>query len=147
MARKSESGQLLTDDLLFDAFSGLVGQPSRSVALGVAAEVRTNTVRDQPSEAHMNYVGKFLGDILVTRLAFFEGSHSVVRNGQSLNIGMRYAGLWIQRRIDWMHEQGFKLSKTGSWYLSEDFLSDFLALRRYGLLTSGCHESASGICR
>jgi hypothetical protein len=127
---------LLTDDLLFDTFSALIGRPSRTVALGVAAEVRTNVDRDEPSEAHINYVGQFLGGIPVTRLAFYEGSHSVIQNGQTLDIGVRYAGLWIQRRIDWMHEHKFKLSKTGSWNLSEGFLSDFLALRKFGLLTS-----------
>jgi hypothetical protein len=127
---------LLTDDLLFDAFSALIGRRSRSVALGVAAEVRTNTARDEPSEAHIDYVGHFLGAIPVIRLAFYEGLHGVIQNGQTLDIGMRYAGLWIQRRIDWMLEHKFKLSKTGSWNLSEAFLSDFLALRRYGLLTN-----------
>jgi hypothetical protein len=127
---------LITDDLLFDAISAIIGRSSRSVALAVVAEVRTSTDRDEPSEAHINYVGRFLGDIPVTRLAFYEGSQSVVQDGQTLDIGMRYAGLWIQRRIDWMNEHEFKLTKAGSWNLSEDFLSDFLALRRYGLLTN-----------
>jgi hypothetical protein len=127
---------LLTDDLLFDAFSELIGSPSRSVALGVAAEVRTNTNRDEPRLAHMEYVERFLGGIRVTRLAFYEGPHSVKQNGQTLDIGMRYAGLWIQRRIDWMDGHKLKLSKTGSWNWSEGFLSDFLALGRYGLLTN-----------
>jgi hypothetical protein len=126
-----------TDDLFFDMLSAYIGRPSRSVALGVAAEVRTNTKRDQPNDAHINYAGQFLGGMPITRLAFYEGPHTVIQNGQTLDIGMRYAGLWIQRRIDWMDEHKMNLSKTGSWNWSEDFLSDFLCLRRYGLLING----------
>jgi len=129
---------LLTDDALFAALSDLIGCSSRSVALGIAAEVRTNDDRDEPSDDHIAYVRDFLGGIPVTRLAFFDGAHTIQRNGHALDIGMRYAGLWIQRRIDWMlePEQNLKLTKTGSWNWSESFLADFLALRQFGLLTN-----------
>lgn len=129
---------LITDDLLFDSLSDLVGYPSRTAALGIAAEVRTNEDRDEPSDAHIEYVGHFLGGLPIIRLAFFDGPHAIQKNGNALDIGMRYTGLWIQRRIDWMlePEQKFRLTKTGSWNLSESFLSDFLALRQYGLLTN-----------
>jgi hypothetical protein len=54
-----------------------------------------------------------------------------------LDISIQHAGLWVQRRIDWMLEQKFRLTKTGSWNWSESFLSDFLAMKQYGLLTNG----------
>lgn len=129
---------LLTDETLFDALSVLVGAPSRTVPLGIAAEVKTKGDRDEPSDAHIAYVGRFLGGVPVTRIAFFDGQHTIEQNGDVLDIGMRYAGLWIQRRIDWMlgPEQKIRLTKTGSWNLSESFLSDILALRQYGLLTN-----------
>jgi hypothetical protein len=56
--------------------------------------------RDEPSDAHIAYVWRFLGGLPVTRLAFFDGLHTLRRNGDTLDISMRYAGLWIQRRID-----------------------------------------------
>lgn len=128
----------LTDDNFFDTLSAIIGRPSRGVPLGVAAEVRTNNRRDEPSDAHIEYVGRFLGGLSVTRIAFFEGAHTIQQQGETLDISMRYAGLWIQRRIDWMlaPEQNIRLTKTGSWNWSESFLSDFLAMRQYGLLTN-----------
>lgn len=129
---------LLTDDLFFEELTSLVGPPARTVPLGIAAEVRTNDDRDEPSDAHIAYVGRFLGGQLVTRLAFFDRQDTIQRNGNALDISIRYAGLWIQRRIDWMleMEQNIRLTKTGSWNWSESFLSDFLALRQHGLLTN-----------
>jgi len=68
---------LITDDLLFDSLSDLVGYPSRTAALGIAAEVRTNEDRDEPSDAHIEYVEHFLGGLPIIRLAFFDGPHAI----------------------------------------------------------------------
>lgn len=120
-----------TDDLLFQA----IGSDSRSRLLGVAAEVRTNTNRDSLSDAHISYVGRFLGEIPLQRVVFYKNDKNVTREAQTLAIDMRYASLWILQRIDWMNTNKLKLSKSGSWNLSEDFLSDLLVLHGYGLLT------------
>jgi hypothetical protein len=53
--------------------------------------------RDEPSDAHIAYVGRFLGGLPVTRLAFFDGLHTLRRNGDTLDISMRYAGLSNQK--------------------------------------------------
>ncbi len=129
---------LPTDDKLFNNISNLIGRSSREVPLGIAVEARTNENRDEASDEHISYVSKFLGGIPVIRLAFFDGEHTVHQSNQCIDVGLNYAGLWIQGRIDWMlaPERNFKLTKTGSWNWSESFLSDFLGLRKFDLLTS-----------
>lgn len=128
--------RLITDDRLFEGCSEVMGRNARSVNFGLAAEVRTNNRRDAVENDQLAYVRRFLGDIPVIRISFYEGEQPVTSVNQVLCVGVRYAATWIQRRIDWMEEQQIGLSKEGSWNWSEDFLSDFLTLRRYGLLSA-----------
>jgi len=130
-------GKLLPiDGKLFKAISTLWDKrdPTKE-PLGIAVEVRTNKKRDVPTESHIRYVGEFLGRVPVWRIAFYEGRHAIELHEDTIHVGLRYAGLWIQRRIDWMLKQKFKLNKTGSWAWSEPFLSDYLAMYQLGLLT------------
>lgn len=127
---------LPVDDALFTALTDLRQSQAQTSFVGVAAEVRTNQDRDPPKAEHIAYIEQFLGGLPVSRLAFFEGTHAISRCGNVLDIGMRYAGLWIQSRIDQMDAQKLKLTKTGSWTWSESFLADLLTLRACGLLTN-----------
>ncbi len=120
------------DNELFSVLTRLRGHDALTSIIGVAAEVRTNECRDAPSDEHIHYIQNFFGGITVSRLAFFEGSHTVSQNDNVVDIGVRYAGIWIQRRVDQMNK--LRLTKTGSWNWSECFLSDLLVLRALDLL-------------
>jgi hypothetical protein len=123
------------DTAFFNQLTDLRGSPSLTANIGVAAQIRTNDQRTAPNQAHLGYARDFMGGVEVSRLDFFAGDHSIRRNGECLDIGMRYAGLWIQQRIDWMIDQDLRLNKVKSWNWSESFLSDLLALRDFGLIT------------
>ena len=105
---------LPTDERLFEGLTALIGQDSKSIVLGVLAEVRTNDDRKQPSEAHRGYAKRFLGDTRVASIAFYECPLGISQNGNVLDVGMRYAGLWIQHRIERMNKENFNLTKAGS---------------------------------
>jgi hypothetical protein len=122
---------LATDDRLFDALTNMRGKNARSDLLGIVAEVRTNDRRNTPTEEHVEYVAQFLGGLPMSRLAFHEAERGIYCNGREVDIGIHYAGTWIQNRIDSM--EGQRLTKEGSWNWSESFLSDFLVLRKAGL--------------
>ena len=120
------------DNELFNVLTRSRGHDALTSIIGVAAEARTNKCRNAPSDEHIHYIQNFFGGITVSRLAFYEGSHTISQNGNVLDIGMHYTGIWIQRRIDQMNE--LRLTKTGSWNWSESFLSDLLAMRALNLL-------------
>jgi hypothetical protein len=127
---------LITDDLLFEKLTQLIGQSSRIILLGIAAEVRTNDSRDEPSTSHIQYLAKFLGEATIARLSFYEGTHDIQQNNQTLDISIKHVGKWVLQRINWMQQQTIRLTKTGSWNWSEDFLSDLLVLQKNGLLAN-----------
>jgi hypothetical protein len=122
------------DDRFLDSLSQLRNEDSRRSFVGVAAEVRTNENQDTPSDEHIEYVRSFMGGVQVSRLAFYEADQSISIETNTIKIGMRYMGYWIQNRINEM-DKLLKLKKSGSWNLSESFLADFITLRRYGLLS------------
>lgn len=140
-SREIVEGKVLPiDDDFFNAISDLRSWPNPNQALiGIAAEARTNEDKDFPTESDIKYVSGFLGGLPVLRLAFYHGEHAIESHHAAIHIGLCYAGLWIQERINWMQDQKFTLSKSGSWNWSESFLSDYLAMHRLGLLTDRCN--------
>ncbi len=121
------------DKKLFEAASEFVDNP-KSKFLGALAEVRTNQEKDSLSIEHVAYASNFLGGIASIRLSFYESDDNgpTISNG-SIDIGNRFAMNWIIERINWMEKQNIKLTKSGSWYLSEEWLADILVLTRMGL--------------
>jgi hypothetical protein len=125
--------QLALDEALFNALSALRGDNSKSALVAIAAEVRTNAQRDVPTLEHVDYVRAFFGGVpVVTRFSFYDMAKTIVLTADGLDIGLSHTGHWIQWRIDSMHGQ--RLTKEGSWNLSDPFLADLLALRELGLL-------------
>lgn len=124
--------RLPTNDAFFDAIPNHVCADPRNRALGMIAEVRTNDRRDQPTVDQMRYVAGFLGVGTIIPIAFFESRQAPEWTDDGMRIGMIYALDWIASRITWMNENNGRLTKTGSWTLSEDALADLLVLHRYG---------------
>jgi hypothetical protein len=129
-------GQLVfpIDNTLFGVANAFFENPT-AMPLGVVAEVRTNQRRDPPSKGHIDYVLRFLGGSPTISICFYEFDHAEPKkSGKIIDIGNSYTLSWILDRIDWMNNQGIKLTKEGSWYLSEEWLADILVLHRLGLL-------------
>jgi hypothetical protein len=124
---------LPVDEKLFTSLAKLADKDVKASIISIAAEVRTNNIRNSPDQDHVSYVKRFVGDLDVYSLAFFDESSDIKINGDVIDIGMQYVGAWIIERIGEM-ESLPNLKKTGSWNLSEDFLGDFLALYKLKLL-------------
>jgi len=131
------------DDKLFKALDELRGETAKASLVGLLAEVKTNNELPKLSNEHSAYVKNFFGGLQVSRIVFYDVQHDIKPNGDTLNIGIQYAGRWIQSRIDWMITQQLSLTKDGSWTWSESFLSDLLVLRKYGLISAGAAISAT----
>lgn len=121
------------DEALFDAISELLVEP-RGHLLGIVAEVRENANRDVPNDEQVEYVSAFLGGASIIKIAFFDNEFSLYREDDLICIGIRRALQWIIERIEQMEQSLQGITKTGSWYLSDDHLSDVLVLWRYGFL-------------
>jgi hypothetical protein len=128
-SREKVSGYILpTDRKLFSALSEEVGANPRRSPIGVIAEVRTSSERDNISEQQIAYVQAFLGGLRPITLTFFRTPQTVWRDTEGIGIGVSYAIDWIQWRVSWMEKR--HLNKVGSWNLSEEFLGQILAERR-----------------
>jgi hypothetical protein len=121
------------DDELFHHISEMIGEPLRQ-HLGVVAEVRTNANRDIPNDEQVEYIRRFLGETPIIKLAFYDGL-PFYREGDFICVGIRHTLRWIVGRIEWMEQRmPTNMTKTGSWNWSDEYLSDFLVLCRYGFL-------------
>jgi hypothetical protein len=121
--------RLLVDQNFFRTTSEVLALDAQLDSFGIVAEVRTNQNRENPSKEHIAYVRRFLGGLPLLPVSFADDGTAIRRHGDNLSIGLRYALAWILERIQWMHKQRMRLTKTGSWTWSEDFLSDILVLR------------------
>ena len=127
-------GDSLPRDKVFsDQLSNELGNDSNCIPVGVIGESRSNLNRDRISAEHVDYVSSFLGGVKPVRVAFCQARTKIRRDERGLRVSLRYAYDWIQERITdleqrWRGQR--RLSKTGSWELSEEFLADLLWLRR-----------------
>ncbi|MDD2708126.1 MAG: hypothetical protein PHV34_08965 [Verrucomicrobiae bacterium] len=128
-----------TDDRLFKEFDQLCGGSSRSKTFGVIGEVKSNEESDVISREHFDYIRRFLGEFPIYRIVFRDSEDAIVRKDDAIEVGLRAAGCWILECIHKM-DNILKLTKTGSWTLSESFLSDILLLRKYGLMPNACQN-------
>lgn len=78
---------------------------------------------------HLQYAKNFLGSVPAIGVSFAKDQTGLIADSSGLRIGNAYALQWILKRIEWMESKKMHLTKTGSWTLSEDFLSDILVLR------------------
>lgn len=121
------------DNNLFELTKKFVENPLKA-RLGVIAEVKTNDTRDEISAFHQQYAQRFLGDIeAIVKLRF----RTIQIDGDGfIEVSVPYAFNWIITRIESMKDNTGRLTKTGSWTWSDEFLADVLVLVKYGFLKS-----------
>lgn len=128
-------GQTLPrDEWLNDMLGRALGYNSTTSPVGIICEVRSNKTRDEISPSHVRYTRSLLGNLDPARIIFCQADAASRRDEVCLLVPLRHAYTWIQHRItvmerSWENNRA-SLSKTGSWVLSDDFLSDILSLRR-----------------
>jgi hypothetical protein len=129
---KEESAGLTfpIDDKFFDSIDLLVCENPLDEFLGLVGEVKTNRRIDQPKDQQVTYVRPFLGNVPIVPVAFSEGSKEPRWEDECLHVGNAYALEWVFERASWMNGNVQALTKTGSWNLSEDALSEILVLGR-----------------
>jgi hypothetical protein len=121
--------ELPLDEVLFDTISERIGRSFNEVSLGVIVEVKGNNEIEIPSDEHKEYAARVLGDEAQLFSISFSNRISDIREQEdTLIIGIKYALDWIFERFRWMDENISRLTKTGSWSLSEDALSDLIYL-------------------
>jgi len=121
--------RLPRDPQFSNLLSAILRRDSERNPIGVIGEARSNRDRDTISSEHVEYIRNFLGGVRPLRITFCVATTDFHRDDDGLRVSLRYAYEWIQGRIEWMEERG-RLTKTGSWELSEEFLGDLLSLRR-----------------
>ena len=95
--------------------------------LDAVAEVRTNGDETFPDANDVHYARNFLGEVPVVSLAFSDHRNDLKRLSDGvMAIGLDYAMKWIEERIAWMKKHEGSFTKSGSWVLSDDALSDIL---------------------
>lgn len=129
--------RLLTDDRLVKVIEDICRDCIDERPVGIVAEVRTNTQRDDPDKEHLSYVQQFLGGAEVVPISVFDMHYdehlTLKRDGDQIIMSHDYVWDWILERIEWMNKvEG--LNKSGSWCWSEDFLADILTLHAKGYL-------------
>lgn len=127
---KEESAgvSFITDDEFFGAIDPAVCVDPRNEFLGLVGEVKKNRQVDFPKAKQVEYVRPFLGPAPIVSVFFSAAGKSPKWTLQGLHVGTGYALEWIFKRASWMNNNLKSWSKTGSWNLSEDALSEILVL-------------------
>lgn len=127
---KEESAGLLfiTDDEFFGAIDPAICSDPRNEFLGLVGEVKKNRQVDFPKAKQVDYVRPFLGQVPIVPVFFSAAGTSPRSTPEGLHVGTRYALEWVFKRASWMNAHLKSWSKTGSWNLSEDALSEILVL-------------------
>jgi hypothetical protein len=97
--------------------------------VGIIAQVKGNSVRDRITQSQVEYVQNFFGGIEPVCLTFSLAAKDFGQGDHDLKISLGHAHNWIQRRVTDLENRG-RLTKIGSWELSEEFLGDLLFLRQ-----------------
>ena len=120
------------DEALFRIIRDTKGFDASQNWIGVVAEVRANKQIDIPDKAHIKYIQNFLGESDIVPICFTDKIEAFDYDGENIIIGLRHVFRWIMDRIEWMNENLEALTKSGSWNLSEEFLSDVLVFHQLG---------------
>ena len=119
-----------TDDVFFDAVAAAGVADPRHQWFGLVAEVKGNDDIERPSEDHIAYVRPFIGNLEIVPVCFSESAGTPELSGDCVSLSASYALNWIYERVKRMDAE-LNLSKTGSWVLSDDPLSNLLTVGTY----------------
>jgi hypothetical protein len=124
--------ELPVDNQLFNVIENSIRNDPFTKLLGVIVEVKGGEKKEIPLNAHINYAINFFGrNVCVVPLSFAEISNKQPSIEQgSILIPLKYALKWTLFRFHWMNKNLERLSKSGSWSWSEDFLADLLYLQK-----------------
>jgi hypothetical protein len=127
------------DDAFFEACKRKELDDPKGTILGVVAEVRGNNRRKAPDVEHVQYAANFLGEAPIIRVSFSDSATALGVKDGVVVVSMRHATEWIRSRVKWMESQGWRFTKSGSWSLSDDYLSDILydLGREWGTFVAG----------
>lgn len=123
------------DEDFFRTVAYMLPSP-RKKYLGAVAEVRTNKDSVSIRADRIKYIRSFFGKTRIASIRFYETDTGPRLEDKDICIGVPYALHWIVNRINWMKEHLPGLTKDGSWTWSEESLSDFLVIYKYGFLRS-----------
>ena len=117
-------------------FLRIIGVTKRK-SVGLAVEVKSGDEEVEVGDVAFDYVKPFFGKISkLIKVGFEEGGHEIHRRGDHVIVPLEHCLKFIKGRfeeldrIDQKLRGSGRLSKRGSWYLSEEFLSDLLFLKK-----------------
>jgi hypothetical protein len=109
--------------------------------VGLIVEVKSGEERAEVTDVAFNYVRPVFGNISkLERVGFDERECEIQKRGNHIIVPIQHCLTFIKERfrelerIDHDMRGSGRLSKEGSWYLSEEFLSDLLFLKKSGSL-------------
>lgn len=124
---------LLDTDFFFQEVNRLIGDNPFDHLIGAIVEVKGGQVGELPSERQAAYANNFFGPrATIVKLSFSQAIANIGIRDDTIVISLNHSFDWIKRRINWMNANIDRLTKTGSWAWSEEFLSDLLYLHRLG---------------
>jgi len=119
-----------------DEFLGML-QASSDDTIGLIVEVKSGNEKARVSDVAFDYVKPFFGTLSKLRRIGFEDKGDEIRvQDNHIIVPLTHCLRFIHKRfheldsIDDRLRGSGRLSKEGSWYLSEEFLSDLLFLRK-----------------
>jgi len=105
--------------------------------VGLVVEVKSGNKKAKVKKSAFNYVKPFFGKISkLCKVGFEERADTISRRGDHVIVSLKYCLTFIKKRfeeldsIDNKLRGSGRLTKEGSWYLSEEFLSDLLFLKK-----------------
>lgn len=127
-------GELPKDKKLFKSISKLISDDAEKSLLGAIVEVKGGNEIEYPEGNAIKYAQHFIGDATpICSICFSKKVNDIEINNGLLIISLKYSLSWCIGRFEWMNENKRKLTKSGSWTWSEDFLSDLLYLHKIAL--------------
>jgi hypothetical protein len=128
LLQDDEYEKIPSDDELFNNISNLIGKDAYRVSLGAIIEVKGNQDIEIPDNKHLDYAINVFGkDAHPCKISFTRKDLHYEILEDSLLISLKDVINYIYSRFDWMNDN-LALSKTMSWNLSEDNLSDLLLI-------------------
>ena len=124
--------ELPVDDELYKAIDSVLGNGSLRQTFGVVGEVKGGKGAEIPEEKNLKYVQNFLGGLEILGLSFAWGAGAPKSEKRTVLVGIEHSIDWIKSRVSWMDSNLSRLSKSGSWNWSDEYMGDVLYLIKIG---------------
>jgi len=119
------------DNYFMNTISECVNNPKANF-VGSVVEVKSGGKKEVPSPEHIEYAKRFFGnEVEIFKLSFYSYDGKPKKSNDGITVSVKYAKQWIFKRFEWMDDKLKGISKSGSWYMSEENLSDLLWFFRH----------------